>query len=136
VKVWSLEERRKYYEENKIIDSQTTLSDDEKHRELFGDLNSVLALYPVPEKLIEILCHEKTGRQISRYEHQIVMEEILGRELFEHERIHHKNGVRDDNRRENLELWSISQPPGQRVEDKLEHYIEFVRQYGYKVSKE
>jgi hypothetical protein len=47
------------------------------------------------------------------------MEECLGRELRGEENVHHINGVRDDNRLENLELWSSSQPPGQRVADKV-----------------
>lgn len=62
-------------------------------------------------------------------EHVKVMSEMIGRALVPGENVHHINGVRDDNRPENLELWNTHQPKGQRVPDKVQWAKEILSLY-------
>jgi hypothetical protein len=63
------------------------------------------------------------------FEHILVMERHLNRLLEKDENIHHINGVRDDNRIENLEIWVKPQPSGIRASDAIIWAKEIIKRY-------
>lgn len=62
-------------------------------------------------------------------EHRKIMSDNLSRPLTDVETVHHKNGVRVDNRVENLELRNGQHGAGQTVEDKVEYAIQILSEY-------
>jgi hypothetical protein len=79
--------------------------------------------------MVRVPGHPRAGRAPYVFEHILVMEELLGRHLLPDETVHYRNGVRDDNRPENLELWVRPQPNGIRVVDAVVWAREILRRY-------
>lgn len=84
-----------------------------------------------PDGYAKVYAPDHPRANLGRYvkEHHLVMEGLLGRYLLPGESVHHRNGVRDDNWPENLELWVTGQPSGQRVEDVLAWAREVIARY-------
>ncbi len=53
--------------------------------------------------------HPKSTKDGYIMEHDLIMECLIGRYLRDDEVVHHKNKIRDDNRKENLQLMTFSE---------------------------
>jgi hypothetical protein len=80
--------------------------------------------------MVRVQNHPRSRGNGYVFEHILVMEDILGRYLLPDETVHHLNGIKDDNRRESLELWVRPQPPGIRALDALQWARMIVKRYG------
>lgn len=89
-----------------------------------GSLSHGYRKVPVPFELRHL-----TNGETPVGEHRLVMAMHLGRPLEPDETVHHRNGVRTDNRLGNLELWSTWQPSGQRIIDKVRWAVEILRHH-------
>ena len=73
--------------------------------------------------------HPNSGARGYVREHIYIMSGKIGRSLGKKETVHHKNGIKDDNRLEDLELWTSSHPSGQRVSDVIEFCEWYLAKY-------
>jgi hypothetical protein len=64
-------------------------------------------------------------------EHRHIVARRMGRRLLREENVHHIDGDKTNNDPSNLELWSSSQPSGQRIEDKVAWAREILATYGH-----
>lgn len=64
--------------------------------------------------------HPKSNKDGYIMEHDLVMECIIGRHLKDDEVVHHKNKIRNDNRKENLELMTFKEHAALHMKERNE----------------
>jgi len=112
---------------NKISSTKGLCSAHYKRQRLGKDMTTPVAVVaPKGGGYTDTEGYRRIGKQKV---HRMVMEQILGRKLLPHENVHHKNGDRQDNAPDNLELWVNHQPKGARVEDQVKHALKILQTY-------
>lgn len=79
--------------------------------------------------MVRAVDHPNADKRGYVREHVLVMEEKIGRYLEDTETVHHMNGIRHDNRPENLELWQGHHGTGIRARDWILDRLSKVEQF-------
>lgn len=85
--------------------------------------------------LITVENYPKKHKDGYIFEHIFVMSQLIGRLLLKGETVHHKNGVRDDNDPDNLELRVNNHGQGQNIKDLVPYWKKMLILYEPVINK-